>query len=134
MVTPMGLRKYRRPGFGFTVIELIVVLAAMALLLSVAAPRYLRHLDTARDVALKEDLHQLRDALDKFYSDQARYPTNLDELVSKRYLRALPEDPITQRSDSWIIIAPASPLPGAVFDVRSGAKGLAADGSRYETW
>lgn len=119
---------------GFTVIELLVVLAAMALLLSVAAPRYMQHLDTAREVALKEDLHQLRDAIDKFYSDQARYPTSLDELVTKRYLRSVPEDPITQRSDSWVIIAPANPLPGAVFDVHSGAKGPARDGSRYETW
>lgn len=119
---------------GFTVIELLVVLAAIALLLSVATPRYLQYLDTAREVALKEDLHQLRDAIDKFYSDQARYPAALNDLVSKRYLRAVPEDPITQRVDSWVIISPASSLPGAVFDVRSGAKGQARDGSRYETW
>ena len=119
---------------GFTVIELLVVLAALALLLSVAAPRYLQHLDTAREVTLKEDLHQLRDAIDKFYSDQARYPANLEELVVKRYLRALPEDPVTQRSDSWVITAPANSLPGKVFDVHSGAKGTARDGSRYEAW
>jgi general secretion pathway protein G len=126
--------RHRSSAHGFTVIELLVVLAALALLLSVAAPRYLQHLDTAREVTLKEDLHQLRDAIDKFYSDQARYPASLEELVTKRYLRALPEDPITQRSDSWILVAPANPLPGAVFDVRSGAKGQARNGSRYETW
>ena len=132
-MTPFRPRSlFRRHGF--TVIELLVVLAALALLLSVAAPRYLQHLDTAREVALKQDLHQLRDAIDKFYSDQARDPAELEELVVKRYLRALPEDPITQRSDSWVITAPSNPLPGKVFDVHSGAKGTARDGSRYETW
>lgn len=127
-------RPIDRVADGFTVIELLVVLAALALLLSVAAPRYIQHLDTAREVALKEDLHQLRDAIDKFYSDQARYPAALDELVTKRYLRSVPEDPMTQRSDSWIIIAPGDRAPGAVFDVRSGAKGQGRDGSRYAAW
>ncbi len=130
----MTSARHHSKAHGFTVIELLVVLAALALLLSVAAPRYLQHLDTAREVTLKQDLHQLRDAIDKFYSDQARYPASLEELVTKRYLRALPEDPVTQRSDSWVITAPANPLPGAVLDVHSGAKGTARDGSRYETW
>lgn len=123
-----------RPA-GFTVIELLVVLAAIGLLLSVAAPRYMQHLDTAREVALKQDLHQLRDAIDKFYSDQARYPANLDELVLKRYLRSVPVDPLTDRSDSWVLVSPGQgSSSAAVFDVRSGAKGVARDGSRYETW
>ena len=123
---------------GFTVIELLVVLAAIGLLLSIAAPRYLQHLDTAREVTLKEDLYQLRDAIDKFRGDQGRYPANLDELVAKRYLRAVPVDPLTQRSDSWLIVAPGNGTPtlsaGGVFDVRSGAKGQARDGSLYESW
>jgi general secretion pathway protein G len=119
---------------GFTVIELLVVLAAIALLLSVATPRYMQHLDAAREVTLKEDLHQLRDAIDKFYSDQARYPANLDELVAKRYLRSVPEDPMTQRTDSWVVAAPGGNAQGAVFDVRSGAKGRSRDGSTYASW
>ena len=128
-------RRYSaRAARGFTVIELLVVLAAIALLLSVAAPRYVQHLDTARDVALKENLHQMRDAIDKFYADQARYPATLDELVTRRYLRRLPADPVTQRSDSWVIVAPGNNAAGAVFDVRSGAQGQARDGSAYATW
>ncbi len=123
---------------GFTVIELLVVLAALALLLSIAAPRYMQHLDTARETTLKQDLHELRDAIDKFYSDQARYPNDLDELVVKRYLRSVPLDPITQRSDTWIIVPPAqaggTTPSGAVFDVHSGAKGNALDGKPYATW
>jgi general secretion pathway protein G len=130
----MNATSLRRSRSGFTVIELLVVLAAIGLLLSVATPRYLQHLETAREVALKQNLHQLRDAIDKFYSDQARYPTALDDLVAKRYLRSVPEDPITQRSDSWVVVAPGNRTPGLVFDVHSGAKGQARDGSRYETW
>jgi len=119
---------------GFTVIELMVVLAAVALLLAVAAPRYVQHLDNARDVALKENLRQMRDAIDKFYADQGRYPSALDELVTRRYLRQVPEDPVTQRVDSWSVVAPPNNLAGAVADVRSGAKGHARDGSEYAKW
>jgi general secretion pathway protein G len=119
---------------GFTVIELLVVLAAIGLLLSVAAPRYMQHLDHAQEVALKQDLHELRDAIDKFYGDQGRYPATLNELVAKRYLRSLPVDPITQRADSWTIVPPPDKVNGAVFDVHSGAKGQGRDGSAYETW
>ncbi|MCI4429557.1 MAG: prepilin-type N-terminal cleavage/methylation domain-containing protein [Burkholderiales bacterium] len=127
----------RRPhvrALGFTVIELLVVLAAIGLLLAVAAPRYSQHVDQAREVALKQDLRALRDAIDKFYADQARYPATLDELVVKRYLRGLPVDPITERTDSWLILAPTGQASGAIFDIRSGAKGTARDGSAYATW
>lgn len=124
-----------RRAAGFTVVELLVVLAAIGLLLSVAAPRYMTHLDTARETVLRRDLREMREAIDKFYSDQSRYPADLTELVSKRYLRALPEDPVTQRTDSWIVVAPEGPQgSGAVFDVRSGAQGQARDGSRYASW
>ena len=120
-------------GRGFTVIELLVVLAAIGLLLAVAAPRYVQHLDNARDVALKKDLHELRDAIDKFYGDQGRYPAALDELVTRRYLRAVPVDPVTQRADSWVVVSPAAQGTG-VYDVHSGAKGQASDGSAYAAW
>jgi general secretion pathway protein G len=124
----------RNPFWGFTVVELLVVLASIALLLAVAAPRYVQHLDTARDVALKESLHQMRDAIDKFYADNTRYPASLNELVVRRYLRQVPEDPVTQRLDSWVVVAPPSTQAGAVADVRSGAKGQARDGSPYASW
>jgi general secretion pathway protein G len=119
---------------GFTVIELLVVLAAIALLLSVAAPRYVQHLDNAREVTLRENLRQVRDAIDKFYTDQSRYPATLDELVKLRYLRNLPTDPITQQKNSWVIVAPTPPAPGAVFDIHSGAPGQSRDGSPYAAW
>lgn len=130
MVKRMG----RRRTLGFTVIELLVVLAAIGLLLAVAAPRYVQHLDTAREVSLKQDLRAMRDAIDKFYSDQSRYPATLDELVDRRYLRAVPADPMTQRGDSWVLVPPSGKPAGLVFDVRSGAKGLARDGTAYASW
>jgi general secretion pathway protein G len=119
---------------GFTVIELIVVLAAIGLLLSIAAPRLMRHLDTAREVTLKQDLRAMREAIDKFFSDQGRYPADLQELVAKHYLRELPEDPITQRRDSWQVVQPADRAQGGVYDVHSGAPGQGRDGSRYAQW
>lgn len=139
----MSPRMNRRTGAGrrgFTVIELLVVLAAIGLLLSVAAPRYVQHLDQARDVALKHDLKEMRQAIDRFYGDIGRYPASLDELVARRYLRALPVDPVTSRSDSWVLVPPpAATSPGGaptagVADVRSGATGQARDGSPYANW
>jgi general secretion pathway protein G len=123
-----------RQAKGFTVIELLVVLAAIGLLLALAAPRYAQHVDTAREVALKHDLQQMREAIDKFYGDQARYPATLEELVTKRYLRAVPLDPVTQSTTSWVVIAPANQPGGAVYDVRSGARGQSRDGSAYASW
>lgn len=119
---------------GFTVIELIVVLAAISLLLSVVAPRYAQHLDRARDTALRNSLWQLRDAIDKFHADQSRYPAGVDELVARRYLRSLPVDPVTQRADTWQWQAPAGAIGGGVAEVRSGAPGVAMDGSSYASW
>jgi len=119
---------------GFTIIELMVVLAAIGLLLSIAAPRYIQHIDQAREVALRQDLQQVRLALDQFKADQARYPTTLDELVSKRYLRSVPVDPITGRTDTWHVEAAPGQVQGTVGDLHSGAPGLAQDGSSYASW
>lgn len=119
---------------GFTVIELLVVLAAMALLLSIAAPRYLQYLDRAREATLQENLLRTRDALDKFYVDQGRYPESLEELVTKRYLRAVPLDPITDRTDTWTLVVPPPPTPGQVADLHSGAVGLSSKGTPYARW
>lgn len=119
---------------GFTVIEMLVVMTAIALLLSVVAPVYVRHIDRARELTLKQDLQVMRDALDKFRADQARYPVNLQELVTYRYLRALPADPITDRADSWLSIASTDGGAPGVMDVHSGAPGKASDGSPYANW
>lgn len=119
---------------GFTLVELLVVMAIIALLLTLAVPRYFNHLASSRDTILKQDLAVMRDAIDKYHGDRGRYPESLEELVDARYLRALPVDPITERADSWQIVAPSGEDAGAVYDVRSGAPGTAVDGSLYAEW
>ncbi|MHB0975276.1 MAG: type II secretion system protein [Thiobacillus sp.] len=119
---------------GFTLVELMVVMAIIALLLSLALPRYFKHLDMSRETILKQDLAVMRDAIDKYHGDTGRYPDDLDELVSARYLRAVPVDPITERRDTWQIVAPSGDAAGAMYDIRSGAPGVAHDGSAYADW
>lgn len=119
---------------GFTLIELLVALTIVALLLSIVLPRYFGSLGRAEESVLKENLHTLRDALDKHYADTGRYPASLDDLVTKKYLRSVPADPITQSPTTWVVVAPADPQQGAVYDVKSGAKGAGRDGRPYEQW
>lgn len=107
-----------RASNGFTLIELVVVMATIALLLTLAVPRYFHTLDNGKVTVQRQNIATIRDAIDKFYGDQARYPGSLDELVQKRYLRAVPVDPITERAD-WVVVAPQDPGLGEVFDVRS---------------
>lgn len=120
----------------FTLIELIVVLAIIALLVSIVAPRYHRSVERAREASLKTSLNVMRDAIDKFAADRARYPDSLDEVVKLGYIRALPEDPVTGRRDSWVMLPPPSDstVMGAVGDVRSGASGRGLDGTPYADW
>lgn len=119
---------------GFTLVELMVVMAIVALLLSLALPRYFNHLENARETILRQDLAVMRDAIDKYHGDRGHYPDSLEALVSARYLRSLPVDPITERADTWQIVAPPGDAAGAVYDVRSGAPGNGRDGTLYGEW
>jgi len=116
---------------GFTLIELLAVLATVGMLLGIVVPRYLQHVDQAREVTLKHNLTGVRDSIDKFYADRGRYPADLQELVQANYLRTLPLDPVTNRADTWK--AQMAPQ-GGMRDIRSGAQGNAFDGSAYATW
>lgn len=119
---------------GFTLVELMVVLAIIALLVSIVAPHYVGRVSKAEETVLRQDLVLMRDALDRHYADAGRYPNSLDDLVKKRYLRSIPNDPITGSSSSWILVPPADPEKGAVYDVRSGARGNSANGTPYGQW
>ncbi len=123
-----------RKSPGFTLIELIVVMLIIAMLASLAVPRYFGSVQKSRDAVLREDLTLMRDALDKFYGDNDKYPTTLDDLVSRKYLRNIPRDPVTESTATWIIVPPEDPDKGGVYDVHSGADGNAPDGSPYKEW
>lgn len=117
---------------GFTLIELLVVLSIIALLLSLAVPKYIHSVDVAKEAVLSENLHLVRETIDKFYGDKGRYPESLEELVNEKYLRALPFDPITGSASTWTIIAPESPdAKGKVYDIKSSATGSTRDGKPF---
>ena len=123
MVTPI---RPGRPHCGFTLIELMVVLAIVALLASIALPRYFGSLQQAREQALQENLRVMRISIDRFHGDKGRFPADLAELVALRYLRAVPQDPLTENAQTWVLV-PAEGDAGGVQDVRSGAPGIGRD-------
>lgn len=120
---------------GFTLIEVLVVLAITATLLSIVTPRFFHSIDRAKETTLKHDLNVMREAIDKFYSDRNAYPNTLDELVQYKYLRAIPPDPITESGATWLITPPPDlNEKGAVYEIHSGATGIAEDGTPYANW
>lgn len=121
---------------GFTLIELIVVLAIVALLASIVAPRYFKSVERAREATLRTSLNVMRDAIDKFMADQGRYPGSLEELAQRRYLRGVPDDPLTGRNDTWVLLPPPEQAldSAGVADVRSGASGQGSDGQPYQSY
>ena len=116
---------------GFTLLELLVVLAIVATLLMLSLPRYAQSVDVARERVLVENLRTTRGAIDKFYADTGRYPESLDELVERRYLRSLPMDPVLESDKSWHVVAPPSERKGQVSDLKSTAPGETIDGKPY---
>lgn len=128
-----GCRPVDRSDRGFTLVELLVVMAIIATLLSIVAPRYFHSLDRSKETVLRQDLNIMRDAIDKFSSDTGKYPDDLAELVEKRYLRAIPVDPLTESADTWIAVPPPGAV-GGVFDVHSGSPEQAKDGTFYGAW
>ena len=135
MVTGMPALFHRHPrARGFTLIELVIVLTIIALLLTIAAPRYFHSVDRSKETVLRSNLAMARDALDKYYGDNGKYPEQLATLVTAKYLRTLPIDPITESAATWTIVPPDNPEKGGVFDIHSGAEGTAADGTPYREW
>lgn len=117
---------------GFTLIELLVVLSIVALLSTMAAPRYFRSLEVSKEGILANNLRMTRETIDRFYGDQGRYPNSLDELVERQYLRSLPYDTIVESTTNWIIVPPRNNAEGQVFDIRSSATGVASDGKAFQ--
>ena len=119
---------------GFTLVELLIVMAIVALLLTIAVPRYFGSLAMSREVALQENLKVLRMSLDKFKADKGRYPDTLDELVTGKYLPKVPVDQMTESDTTWILVTGTDGDEHGIVDVKSGAPGVARDGRAYETF
>jgi general secretion pathway protein G len=130
----------RRPrADGFTLIELMIVMAIIVILAGMATALYVNSIQRSKEAVLKSDLFRMRDAIDQYYADKNKYPPSLEALVSEKYLRNVPVDPITNSADTWQTTM-ADPAPGnaaaesGVFDVKSGAETTAIDGTRYSDW
>ncbi len=119
---------------GFTLVELLVVMAIIAMLLSLAAPRYFGSVDKSKEAVLRENLAMTRQAIDKFFGDNGKYPDALDDLVTRKYLRSLPMDPFTGSTSTWTVVPPDGADKGSVFDIKSGSPDKGADGSAYKDW
>jgi general secretion pathway protein G len=132
-------RRVRSRQRGFSLIELMIVMSILGILAAIATPSYQRHLIKAREAVLAEDLYQMRQAIDQFFADNLRYPDNLEELITAKYLRGLPKDPFTKSDQSWKLIAPEpgqgeEPPRGSVFDVASGSDLIGLNGVPYRDW
>jgi len=119
---------------GFTLLELLVVMAIIATLLTIAAPRYFRSLQRSREAVLMQDLVTLRESIDRFYGDSGQYPQTLAALVEKHYLRAIPVDPIARAADKWVVVNSDDPDDTGIKDVKSGAEGTGENGVPYAAW
>ena len=115
---------------GFTLVELLVVIALISILAAMAVVMYRNSIQHTQEATLKTNLFRMRDAIDQYYADKGKYPASLDALVSEQYLRRIPEDPFTKSADTWQTV-PAEPDPGnpsaepGIYEVKSGAQGQA---------
>ncbi len=133
-----GVRRRTRER-GFTLIELIIVMTIIGLLTAIAIPSYLNSVRKAREAVLREDLHTIRSAIDSYTIDKEQAPQSLDDLVQAGYLKSVPIDPMTNRTDTWNTsqsdtLTSISETQGGIDDVHSGAQGLSSDGSTYNNW
>ena len=133
MVLRINNGKAVKAAWGFTFVELMVVMAIVAMLISIALPRYFEGLQRAREAVLMEDLNVMRKAIDHYHADKNAYPANLQALVSERYLKFIPEDPVTNSTETWQIVLPPDNA-NQVYDVRSGSSETASNGTPYNAW
>ena len=128
-----------RRASGFTLIELLIVIALISILATMGVVQYRNSVQSAKEATLRTDLFRMRDAIDQYYADKAKYPASLDTLVSEGYMRAIPDDPMTKSADTWQTV-PAEPEPGntstdpGIYNVKSGAPGTGLDGTSFSDW
>jgi general secretion pathway protein G len=134
------MHKDRRKNAGFTLVELMIVMAIIMVLAVVAVPSYISAMRAAREAVLKEDLHVLRNAIDSFTADKQKAPQTLDDLVQEGYLKKIPDDPMTRSKDTWVTDKSDSlnsvdqTDSGGIDDVHSGSQEQGSNGQPYSTW
>ncbi|MDQ2925171.1 MAG: prepilin-type N-terminal cleavage/methylation domain-containing protein [Acidobacteriota bacterium] len=124
---------------GFTLMELMIVMTIIGILTAMAAPIYKQQVRKAREAVLREDLHVMRSSIDSYTVDKEKAPQSLEDLVQAGYLKSMPVDPMTTRSDTWIPgqsgnLTTIDETAGGIDDVHSGAQGLSSVGTSYNTW
>jgi general secretion pathway protein G len=134
-----GPREPDRRRFGFTLIELMIVMAVIAVLMAIAVPIYTRSIQRSKESVLKNNLFTLRTVIDEYTYDKQKAPQTLQDLVSDGYLRQVPIDPITNSNDSWKLIMEdatntANQSQPGIFDVRSGSDLTSLEGTPYSEW
>ncbi len=139
MVRIGTIRGKRSGEGGFTLMELMIVMAIIAILATIAIPIYVRTLQRAKEATLREDLHTMRTAIDSYTVDKEKAPDSLDDLVQAGYLKSIPVDPITSSSETWITsqsdtMTDINETQAGMDDVHSGSQALATDGTTYNTW
>jgi general secretion pathway protein G len=136
MANPSNTKRRQR---GFTLIELIIVCAMILILTGVMVPVYKIHILHANEAVLKEDLYNMRQAIDQYTQDKGKAPQALDDIVTAGYLHAIPKDPFTHASDSWqavqedVLESIDQTAPG-ISDVKSGSSLISTEGTAYSTW
>jgi general secretion pathway protein G len=133
MIRPWMARVTETGNHGYTLIELMIVLSIIGILASIAQPNLQKSLIRAREASLKQSLFVLRDMTDQYYADHGAYPDSLDTLVEEHYVRAVPEDPFTKSSSTWIIVPPED-ASGGVYDVHSGSDLVGLNNVPYNEW
>ena len=135
----MILKKNRQSESGFTLIELLIVMTIIAILATLAIPRFVGAIRSAREAVLREDLSVMRNAIDAYTMDKQKAPQSLDDLIQSGYLRVVPEDPFTHSKDTWVTDTSDSMYsidqtePG-IADIHSGSDETGADGQPYSSW
>ncbi|KAA6458269.1 type II secretion system protein [Acidobacteria bacterium AB60] len=134
------MHRIRRKNAGFTLVELMIVMAIIMVLAVVAVPSYIAAMRSAREAALKEDLHVLRNAIDSYTADKQKAPQELQDLVQEGYLRSIPEDPMTHSKETWVteksdnLSSVDQTDSGGIDDVHSGSQEQGSNGQPYNTW
>src|SRR5580698_647026 len=138
MVKLLPSRSARPAEQGFTLLELMIVMVVIGILAAIAIPSYTSSIRNAKEAVLREDLHTMRSAIDSYTVDKQKAPQSLDDLVQAGYLKVMPVDPFTNRSDSWVPVQSDSlnsldQTASGIDDVHSGAQLSASDGTSYST-